>query len=164
MPHGHRSVVDLCSARSFWRPAIFVALVMVLGGSLVTTQDVGDASRPGPDTATSPAPPAIARGAALSVDATASCQALETSVGIRARSGIAAANATWLPLGSVIRMTRTGVHNGVYTILHDRPTLDGRAIDFFVRDCADAERFGERAVRLEILRVGWLPSRADPEP
>ena len=160
MQHEHRSVVDLCSNRSIWRPAFFLAIVLVLGGNVVTTKDVGDVPAIG---STSLEAPVIERGAFLPFDATASCRTVETSVGIRARSGIAAANAASLPLGSVIRMTRTGTHNGIYTVLHDLPSLDRRSIDFFVRDCEEAETFGEREVRLEILRVGWLPSRADPE-
>jgi|SRR5579871_5018313 len=88
--------------------------------------------------------------------ATAYCQAGKTQSGTKARTGIVAADPHVLPVGSVVRIV-DGAASGVYTVMDTGPEVKGRKIDIFIPDCARAQRFGQKKVRVSIIRHGWNP-------
>ena len=92
----------------------------------------------------------------MRVKATAYCQTGTTKSGTRARTGIVAADPSVLPVGTVLRIM-DGAYSGVYTVMDTGAAVKGRKIDIFMPDCATAERFGERSLRVRILRHGWNP-------
>jgi 3D (Asp-Asp-Asp) domain-containing protein len=97
-----------------------------------------------------------ATSSTLRVTATAYCQHGTTQSGTRARTGIVAADPRVLPVGTVLRII-DGALSGIYTVMDTGAAVKGRRIDIFIPDCASAQRFGEKSVRLRILRLGWNP-------
>ena len=94
--------------------------------------------------------------------ATAYCRGTITSAGIAPRRGVAAADPSQLPPGSIIDVdTGDAMLGGLYTVLDTGPNMKGRRIDLFTRSCPDAVQFGRRAVRVTVLRLGWSPDRQD---
>jgi len=93
---------------------------------------------------------------ATSVTATAYCQSGTTQSGTRARTGIVAADPRVLPVGTVLRILDSS-YAGIYTVLDTGSAVKGRHIDIFIPDCAAAQKFGERSVRVQVLRRGWDP-------
>jgi 3D (Asp-Asp-Asp) domain-containing protein len=58
-----------------------------------------------------------------------------------------------LPLGTVIRLAGLdGRYNGTYTVMDTGPKVRGRHLDLYLRDCAEAVRFGRRSGRVSIAR------------
>jgi 3D (Asp-Asp-Asp) domain-containing protein len=98
----------------------------------------------------------------LRVTATAYCQHGTTQSGTRARTGIVAADPAVLPVGTVLRIV-DGAFSGIYTVMDTGSAVKGRHIDIFIPDCASAERFGERSLRVRILRLGWNPKATPRE-
>jgi 3D (Asp-Asp-Asp) domain-containing protein len=92
----------------------------------------------------------------MRVTATAYCQHGTTQSGTRARTGIVAADPRVLPVGTVLRII-DGAVSGIYTVMDTGSAVKGRRIDIFIPDCASAERFGEKSLRVRILRLGWNP-------
>jgi 3D (Asp-Asp-Asp) domain-containing protein len=92
----------------------------------------------------------------MRVTATAYCQHGTTQSGTRARTGIVAADPRVLPVGTVLRII-DGAASGIYTVMDTGAAVKGRRIDIFIPDCASAERFGEKSLRVRILRLGWNP-------
>jgi 3D (Asp-Asp-Asp) domain-containing protein len=130
----------------------------VLGFSLlyeVTTLDSQYAARQAElraDTAL-PAP-----GLRLRFAATAYCRGETTASGTAARTGIAAADPTLLPVGSVVHVDSLGPkYNGIYTVMDTGPKVQGRHVDIYMWNCDEAVRFGRRSVQLRVLRLGWSP-------
>ena len=93
-----------------------------------------------------PAPPRL-----LEFEATAYSETGTTASGMQTRPGIVAADPAVLPLGSRIRVYDAGAYSGVYTVADTGPGLNGREIDIFIPDVAEAKRFGRRRVHVEIL-------------
>lgn len=97
-------------------------------------------------------------GARLQFSATAYCKGDVTASGTAARSGIAAADATLLPVGSVVRVEALGPrYDGVYTVMDTGPAVQGRELDLYMWSCSEALAFGRRTARLTVLRLGWNP-------
>jgi 3D (Asp-Asp-Asp) domain-containing protein len=92
----------------------------------------------------------------MTFTATAYCQRGETKSGTRVRTGIVAGDPTVLPVGTVLRIVE-GPFSGVYTVMDTGAAIKGRRIDIFMPDCKRAEAFGEKRLRLRILRHGWNP-------
>src|SRR5262245_36156453 len=90
------------------------------------------------------------------VTATAYCDKGTTRSGTRARTGIVAADPNVLPIGTVLRIL-DGPHAGVYTVMDTGKAVKGRRIDIFMPNCERADRFGERSVRVRLIRRGWDP-------
>ena len=106
------------------------------------------------DSIPSPAPP----GAHLAVTATAYCRGQVTSVGVAPRRGVAAADPSLLPLGSIVEVDAPGTDfDGVYSILDTGPNIAGRRIDLYFYNCDEAVTFGRQSVELTVLRMGWNP-------
>lgn len=83
--------------------------------------------------------------------ATAYCHGTITAAGVAVRRGIVAADPAILPLGTTIRIERTGRYDGVYRVMDVGPKVQGRHVDLFLDDCASARRFGRRSVRVTII-------------
>jgi 3D (Asp-Asp-Asp) domain-containing protein len=84
--------------------------------------------------------------------ATAYCHAGMTATGVGVHEGVVAADPTVLPLGTVVRLKGAGRYDGPYTVLDTGAKVQRRRVDVFIRDCAEAIRFGRRNVRVTIVR------------
>lgn len=104
-------------------------------------------------------------GVPIRFDATAYCKGDTTAAGVAVRSGIAAADPTLLPLGSVIAIDADSqAQSGVWTVLDTGPEIKGRELDLYVWNCNEALAFGRQSVRATILRLGWDPRSSAPAP
>jgi len=102
-------------------------------------------------------------GTAIRFQATAYCKGTTTAAGIAVRHGMAAADATLLPLGSVVRVdTDDARYSGIWTVLDTGPEVTGRELDLYLWSCDDALAFGRQDVRVTILRLGWDPRASAP--
>jgi 3D (Asp-Asp-Asp) domain-containing protein len=108
---------------------------------------------------------APALGMRVDFTATAYCKGQTTASGVNVRAGIAAADPSLLPQGSVIQVDGESVpvpFRGIYTVLDTGPKIQGRLIDLYVWSCYEALDFGRRKVSLTILRHGWHPKDSAP--
>lgn len=104
-------------------------------------------------------------GTAIRFQATAYCKGETTAAGIAVRHGMAAADATLLPLGSVVHIdTDDARYSGIWTVLDTGPEIKGRELDLYMWSCNDALAFGRQPVRVTILRLGWDPRASAPAP
>jgi 3D (Asp-Asp-Asp) domain-containing protein len=94
------------------------------------------------------------RGKAMTVSATAYCQRGETSSGDRAHRGVVAADPRVMPTGSRVRVLAPKAYRGTYTVADRGPAVKGREIDMFMPNCREAERFGRKRLRVQMLRSG----------
>jgi 3D (Asp-Asp-Asp) domain-containing protein len=102
-------------------------------------------------------------GARLKFSATAYCKGQTTASGVRVRTGIAAADPTLLPVGSVVNVdTGDAKYNGIYTVMDTGPEVQGRELDLYIWSCHEALRFGRKPVRVTVLRLGWDPQASTP--
>ena len=102
-------------------------------------------------------------GAQLPFAATAYCKGTTTASGVGVRTGIAAADPTLLPVGSVINIaTGDTRYNGVYTVMDTGPKVQGRILDLYMWSCHEALRFGRKDVQITVLRLGWDPRASSP--
>ena len=104
-------------------------------------------------------------GTAINFQATAYCKGETTAAGVAVRHGVAAADPTLLPLGSVVRIdTPDTRYSGIWTVLDTGPEVKGRELDLYMWSCIDALAFGRQSVQVTILRLGWDPRASAPEP
>ncbi len=97
-------------------------------------------------------------GATLPFTATAYCQTGITQSGVDTHSGIAAADPSELPVGSVVHIkTHDGTYSGIYTVLDTGTKVRGRKVDLYMHDCREAQQFGKQPARVTVLRRGWSP-------
>jgi 3D (Asp-Asp-Asp) domain-containing protein len=96
----------------------------------------------------------------MRVTATAYCQGGLTKSGVRARTGIVAADPRVLPVGSVLKIL-DGPTRGVYTVMDTGADVKGRRIDVYIPNCARAKEFGRRPVSVLVMRRGWDPATGD---
>jgi len=102
-------------------------------------------------------------GSQLRFDATAYCKGTTTASGVGVRTGIAAADSTLLPVGSVLNVaTGDSRYNGVYTVMDTGPKVQGRILDLYMWSCHEALRFGRKNVQVTVLRLGWDPTASSP--
>jgi 3D (Asp-Asp-Asp) domain-containing protein len=102
-------------------------------------------------------------GLRMRFTATAYCKGETTASGVGVRTGIAAADPTLLPVGTVVRLdTPEARLDGIWTIMDTGPAVQGRVIDLYLWSCHEALRFGRRPIQLEVLRLGWNPQDSEP--
>ena len=95
--------------------------------------------------------------------ATAYCKGETTASGVQVRRGIAAADPSLLPVGSVVKLeARDPQYSGIYTIMDTGPAVKGRGVDLYMWSCYEALAFGRRRVELTVLRLGWNPNASTP--
>jgi 3D (Asp-Asp-Asp) domain-containing protein len=148
-------------AHSGWRKA--TATIIAIGGFVAlydaTMLDSKDVARANATVA--PEPPQA--GARLSFTATAYCKGAVTAAGVAAQAGVAAADPSLLPLGSVIELdSPDSRYDGIYSIVDTGPAVQGALIDIYIWSCHEALKFGRRPVRLTVLRLGWNPKATAP--
>jgi 3D (Asp-Asp-Asp) domain-containing protein len=149
-------------SRSFWHKVVAtlgaaVGLVFVYEA---TIRDSWSAARQGQFVEST----AVAKpGAQLRFTATAYCKGETTASGVSVRTGIAAADPSLLPVGTVVRIdTPDSKLDGIWTIMDTGPAVQGRVIDLYLWSCHEALRFGRRPIQLEVLRLGWNPQHSQP--
>jgi len=130
---------------------VAVAFVLIYQ---VTTVDSRYAARQAVLRETSAVP---SPGARLRFTATAYCKGEVTASGVWPRTGVAAADPTLLPVGSVIQVVDVPPYTGIYTIMDTGPWVLGRHIDIYMWSCTEAVTFGRRSVEVTVLRLGWNP-------
>jgi 3D (Asp-Asp-Asp) domain-containing protein len=102
-------------------------------------------------------------GSRLHYTATAYCKGETTASGVAVRTGIAAADPTLLPVGTVVRLDMPDSRfDGIWTIMDTGPAVQGRIVDLYMWSCHDALRFGRRPIELTVLRLGWNPQNSEP--
>jgi 3D (Asp-Asp-Asp) domain-containing protein len=102
-------------------------------------------------------------GARLPFSATAYCKGTTTASGVAVRSGIAAADPSLLPVGSVLNIAvGEDRYNGVYTVMDTGPKVQGRLLDLYMWSCHEALKFGRKDVQVTVLRLGWDPRASAP--
>jgi len=102
-------------------------------------------------------------GSQLPFAATAYCKGTTTASGVVARTGVAAADPSLLPVGSVVNIaTGDQRYNGVYTVMDTGPKVQGRVLDLYMWSCHEALRFGRKEVQVTVLRLGWDPRASSP--
>ncbi len=102
-------------------------------------------------------------GAQLAFTATAYCKGETTASGVVVRTGIAAADPSLLPVGTVVRVDMPNSrYAGIWTVMDTGPAVKGRIVDLYLWSCHEALAFGRRPVRLTILRLGWNPQMSTP--
>lgn len=107
---------------------------------------------------------APAPGLRLRFAATAYCKGETTASGAAVHSGIAAADPTLLPVGSVVQIDSLGPrYNGIYTIMDTGPEVQGRELDLYFVSCREAQTFGRRPALITVLRLGWNPHASTPK-
>ena len=149
-------------ARSFRRKAILTiiaagAFASLYEARILDSKYVARLVTPN-ETSAPPAP-----GDQLVFRATAYCKGLTTASGVAVRAGIAAADPTLLPVGSVIDVTaRNAKYNGIYTVLDTGPAVKGRLIDIYMWSCHEALALGRMPIELTVLRLGWNPQATTP--
>lgn len=103
-------------------------------------------------------------GTKLTFQSTAYCKGTTTASGVNVRSGIAAADPTLLPVGSVISVSAgaQSKYSGIYTIMDTGPAVQGRVLDLYMWSCHEALAFGRKQVQVTVLRLGWNPRASPP--
>jgi 3D (Asp-Asp-Asp) domain-containing protein len=90
----------------------------------------------------------------MRMTATAYCDRGPTKSGVRAQSGVVAADVRRLPIGTRLRIVAPGEpYEGVYTVLDTGSKIKGRDLDIFMPSCARARRFGKRPVQVRVLEI-----------
>jgi 3D (Asp-Asp-Asp) domain-containing protein len=103
-------------------------------------------------------PSAPVQGARLEFSATAYCKGKTTASGLEVRTGIAAADDSILPVGSVVNVASDNPrYDGVYTIMDTGPRVQGRLLDLYMWSCHEALAFGRKRIQVTVLRLGWNP-------
>ena len=148
-------------AESFWRKAL-VTVIAAAGFALLYEARILDSRyATHPDAAPTVLVPGP--GDRLAFTASAYCKGITTTAGVAAQSGVAAADPTVLPVGSVVEIDDANPrYNGIYTIMDTGPTVQGRIIDVYIWSCNEALEFGRHNIQLTVLRLGWDPRATRP--
>jgi 3D (Asp-Asp-Asp) domain-containing protein len=102
-------------------------------------------------------------GSQLPFSATAYCKGTTTASGVDVRTGIAAADRTVLPVGSVLNVAAGDArYTGVYTVMDTGPKVQGRHLDLYMWSCHEALAFGRKPIQVTVLRLGWNPQASTP--
>ena len=78
-----------------------------------------------------------------------------TKSGLPVATGLAAADPTILPLGSLVRLDSTD-YRGFYQVMDTGRLIKGKRIDIFIPDLDEALEFGAQKVKITVLRYGYL--------
>jgi 3D (Asp-Asp-Asp) domain-containing protein len=147
-------------SRSLRRKVLATALAAV-GFTLVYQAAANDARPSAAMTLKAGRP--ISAGARVDFVATAYCKGQTTASGVGVQAGIAAADRSLLPEGSVIALERVPEHyRGIYTVMDTGPLIHGRHVDLYMGSCNEALEFGRRDIAVLVLRLGWSPKNSKP--
>lgn len=152
----------MSASRFFWR-RVFPSLLLVSIFVLLYESTVSDSRYAARQAELLEGQLKPAPGTRLLFKATAYCKGQTTASGVAVRSGVAAADARLLPVGSVIQADfEMPEYNGVYTIMDTGPEVQGREMDVYMWSCFEALRFGRQDVHIVVLRLGWDPKDSTP--
>jgi 3D (Asp-Asp-Asp) domain-containing protein len=149
-------------AQSFWRKAI---VTVVAAGAFVSLYEITAFDSKYVARLVSPADPSDppAAGDRLAFGATAYCKGITTASGVAVQTGIAAADPSLLPVGSVIDISAPDTkYSGIYTVMDTGPAVQGRLVDIYMWSCYEALDFGRMPIQLTVLRLGWNPKATAP--
>ncbi|HEX2203232.1 MAG TPA: 3D domain-containing protein, partial [Longimicrobium sp.] len=91
----------------------------------------------------------------MEMRSTAYCLKGHMRTGVRTRDGMAAADPTVLPLGSVVRVSHTdGRPIGIFVIMDTGGAVRGNKLDIYMDSCREASEWGIRRVVAEVLDIG----------
>lgn len=142
-------------------PRLLITFVVVGGLVLAYEATTFDLLPWGASAVVNPSAPVT--GARLEFSATAYCKGKTTASGLEVRTGIAAADDSILPVGSVVNVaTDNQRYNGVYTIMDTGPRVQGRLLDLYMWNCHEALAFGRKRIQVTVLRLGWNPQASTP--
>jgi 3D (Asp-Asp-Asp) domain-containing protein len=147
-------------SRSTWRK-LAVLVIAVVGFLQMYEAEMFDSRRALWQSMAQGSPPRP--GSQLPFAATAYCKGTTTASGVVARTGVAAADPTLLPVGSVLNVSAGDTrYNGVYTVMDTGPKVQGRILDLYMWSCHEALKFGRKEVEVTVLRLGWDPTASSP--
>jgi len=107
--------------------------------------------------------PSLMPAGKITFRATAYCKGLVTAAGVAAQSGVAAADPSIIPIGSVIQIDAPeSKYDGVYSVLDTGPEIQGHELDLYMWSCNEALQFGVKPVDVTVLRLGWDPHATTP--
>ena len=86
-------------------------------------------------------------------EATAYCDSGITKSGVQTSPGVAAADPSVLPLGSLIFLENSS-YRGVFRILDTGRLVKGKIVDIYMTRYDDAVNFGRQPVKVMVLRYG----------
>ena len=148
-------------SKSAWRK-VLVTMIAIVGFAWVFEASILD-SRPFADILSLQDLRNPDAGSRFRFTATAYCKGTTTASGVNVRQGIAAADPTLLPVGSVIRVEKLADrYNGIYTVMDTGPSVQGRHVDIYLWSCYEALELGRRPIALTVLRLGWSPQASAP--
>jgi 3D (Asp-Asp-Asp) domain-containing protein len=99
------------------------------------------------------AEPLVPHSGLLSFEATAYCDFGITKSGAQTVPGVAAADPSVLPLGSLIFVENSN-YRGVLRILDTGRLVKGRIVDIYMTSYDDAVNFGRQPVEVTVLQYG----------
>jgi 3D (Asp-Asp-Asp) domain-containing protein len=147
---------------SFWRK-LLVGAVAAAGFVWLYEATMLDSKDAAGSTTVADVMPPPEPGTRHMFSATAYCKGSVTAAGVAPLSGVAAADPTFLPLGSIIEIeSPDSSYDGIYSVLDTGPAVQGREVDLYMWSCHDALRFGRKSVRITVLRLGWNPKATAP--
>jgi len=97
--------------------------------------------------------PLLPRSGPLEFEATAYCDFGITKSGVQTSPGIAAADPSVLPLGSLV-LVENSRYRGIFRILDTGRLVKGRIVDIYMTRYDDAMNFGRQPVKVIVLQYG----------
>ena len=147
-------------SRSTWRKVV-VLVIAVVGFFFMYEAEMFDSRGAFWQSLAQSGPPRP--GSQMPFAATAYCKGTTTASGVPARTGVAAADPTLLPVGSVVNIGAGDTrYSGVYTVMDTGPRVQGRVLDLYMWSCHEALKFGRKEVQVTVLRLGWDPTASSP--
>lgn len=91
----------------------------------------------------------------MEMRSTAYCLKGNMRTGVRTRDGMAAADPSVIPLGSVVRVSHTdGRVIGIFVIMDTGGAVRGNKLDIYMDSCREASDWGIKRVVAEVLDIG----------
>lgn len=80
----------------------------------------------------------------------------ETASGVHTHKRCVAADPDVLPLNSRIRISDAGRYSGVYLVHDTGSKIQGRKLDIFIPNEAEAKEFGKKTVRVRVIQMAQV--------
>ncbi|HEX8432328.1 MAG TPA: 3D domain-containing protein [Longimicrobium sp.] len=91
----------------------------------------------------------------IEVSSTAYCIKGLMRTGVRTRDGMAAADPSVIPLGSVVRMSHLdGEEIGTFVVMDTGGAVRGNRVDIYMDSCREASDWGRKRIVVEVLTTG----------
>ena len=91
----------------------------------------------------------------IEVSSTAYCIKGLMRTGVRTRDGMAAADPSVIPLGSVVRLSHPGgAEIGVFVVMDTGGAVRGNRVDIYMDSCSEASDWGRKRIVAEVLSTG----------